>query len=56
MKSLLQSRTFWLAVFQAIGAVAIVAFTEMDMMAYALWVKSILDIILRMDTREEIML
>lgn len=54
MKSLLKSRTFWLAVSQAVGAVLIVALTELDMMGGVLVVKSIVDIILRMETDERI--
>lgn len=54
MKSLLKSRTFWLAVSQAVGAVLIVALTELDMMGGVLIVKSIVDIILRMETDERI--
>jgi len=54
MKTLLQSRTMWIAVAQAIGAVLIVAFTELDMMGGVLVVKSIVDVILRLDTKEPI--
>lgn len=50
MKSLLQSKTFWLAIGQAIGAVLIVAFTQLDMMGGVLIVKSVLDIVLRLST------
>jgi len=50
MKSLLQSRTFWVAVAQAVGAVAIVALTELDMVGGVLVVKSIVDILLRLST------
>lgn len=54
MKSLLKSRTFWLAVSQAVGAVLIAALTELDMMGGVLIVKSVVDIILRMETDERI--
>ena len=54
MKTLLQSRTFQVAVAQAVGAVLIVAFTELDMMGAVLIVKSIVDVILRLDTKEPI--
>lgn len=54
MKTLLSSRTFQIAVAQAIGAVLIVAFTELDMMGGVLVVKSIVDVILRLDTKEPI--
>lgn len=54
MKTLLSSRTFQVAVAQAVGAVLIVAFTELDMMGAVLIVKSIVDVILRLDTKEPI--
>ena len=54
MKTLLQSRTFQLAVSQAIGAILIVAFTELDMMGGVLIVKSLMDILLRLDTTDPI--
>jgi hypothetical protein len=54
MKTLLSSRTFQIAVAQAIGAVLIVAFTELDMMGGVLIVKSIVDVIVRLDTKEPI--
>jgi hypothetical protein len=50
MKTLLQSKTFWLAVSQAVGAVLIVGLTELDMMGGVLIVKSVVDIILRLST------
>lgn len=49
-KTLLQSKTFLLAVSQAVGAVLVVAFTELDMMGAVLVVKSVVDILLRMST------
>ena len=54
MKTLLSSKTFWIAVSQAVGAVLIVAFTELDMMGGVLIVKSVVDIILRLQTDEPI--
>lgn len=54
MKTLLQSKTFWLAVSQAVGAVLIVALTELDMMGGVLIVKSVVDILLRLSTDTEI--
>lgn len=54
MKTLLQSRTFQLAVSQAIGAILIVAFTELDMMGGVLIVKSLMDILIRLDTTDPI--
>lgn len=54
MKKLLHSKTFWLAVSQAVGAVLIVALTELDMMGGVLVVKSAVDIILRLSTDTKI--
>lgn len=53
MQSLIQalkSRTVWLAILQSIIGIVIVILTEADMGGYALMVKSIADIILRVDT------
>ncbi len=54
MKSLFESRTFWLAVAQAVGAVLVVVFTELNMAGYVVIVKSIIDILLRIDTTKVI--
>ena len=54
MKTLLNSKTFWLAVSQSVGAILVVAFTELDMMGAVLIVKSVVDIILRLQTEEPI--
>ncbi len=56
MKSLLASRTFWLAVVQGIGGIAIVGLTELDLVGYAALVKSFVDIVLRLDTTEPVTL
>ena len=56
MKTLWQSRTFWLAVVQAIAAVLVVAFTELDMVGYAVAVKSFIDVVLRLDTNSTVKL
>ncbi len=54
MKSILQSRTFWLAVTQAlIGIVAVFATTYPDI-GTLLVLKSLLDVILRYETTTEI--
>lgn len=50
MKSLLQSRTVQIAIAQAIGGILIAVFTQLDMMAGVLLVKSVVDIVVRMDT------
>lgn len=54
MKKLTQSRTFWLAVIQAVASVVVVALTELDMVGYVGIVKSLLDIYIRMDTSKPI--
>ena len=54
MKSILNSRTFWLAVAQAVASVLVVLFTELDMAGYAMLVKSVVDIALRVDTSSAI--
>jgi len=54
MKTLWQSRTFWLAVIQAVSGVLVVALTELDLVGYAATVKSILDVVLRIDTKETV--
>jgi hypothetical protein len=54
MKKLIDSKTFWIAVAQALGAVLIVALTELDMMGGVLIVKSIVDVLVRLDTNEPI--
>jgi len=53
MKSLFQSRTFWLAVGQAFVAVAVIftqAFPQADWVGGALFVKSVVDMWLRSQT------
>ena len=54
MKKLIHSKTFWLAVSQAVGAVLVVALTELDMMGGVLIVKSVVDILLRLQTDEPV--
>lgn len=54
MKSILKSRTFWLAITQAaIGAVAVLA-TSYPEVGSLLVLKSLLDVILRYETTTEI--
>lgn len=54
MKKLFESKTFWVAVVQAVVGVVVVALTELDMVGYIAIFKSIADIVLRMITTEEI--
>lgn len=56
MKSILTSRVVWLALIQAAASVAVVVFTELDMVGAALTLKSVLDIYLRIDTTKPISL
>lgn len=53
MKSLFESKTFWVAVIQAVGGIVIVALTELDLVGYVAMVKSIVDIILRLVTTKQ---
>ena len=50
LNTILKSRTIQLAVAQAVASVLIAIFTELDMVSVALAVKSIADILLRLDT------
>jgi len=54
MKSLITSKTFQLAVIQAIASVIVVALTDLDMVGYVGIVKSLADILLRMVTDKPI--
>lgn len=54
MKAVIQSKTVWLAVLQAVAGVAIVVLTEMDLVGYAAIVKSGLDFFVRLLTEERI--
>jgi hypothetical protein len=53
MKSILKSRTFWLAVIQGVVGVLVViqsSAPELDSFGYLAVLKSVLDVLLRMDT------
>jgi len=54
MKSILQSRTVWVAIVQAVLSVVVVILTEADMVGYVGIIKSIVDILLRIDTTDVI--
>lgn len=54
MKSLTQSKTFWLAVIQAVVGGLVIFFTQIDMVGYVAIVKSVGDIVLRLATNEPI--
>lgn len=54
MKSLLNSKTFWVAVIQAVAGVVVVALTQLDLVGYVAVFKSFVDIILRLITTEPI--
>ena len=54
MKSLFSSKTFWLAVVQAVAGVVVVALTELDMVGYVAVFKSFVDVVLRLITTEAV--
>lgn len=54
MKTLLTSKTFWVAVIQAVAGIVVVALTELDMVGYIAMFKSVVDIILRLVTQQPI--
>ena len=54
MKSLLSSKTFRLALIQALAGGLIIFFTEMDMVGSVAIVKSVADVLLRIVTVDEI--
>ena len=54
MKTLLNSKTFWIAVIQAVAGVAVIALTELDLIGYVGIFKSFVDIVIRTMTTEEI--
>lgn len=53
-KTLISSKTFWLAVAQAVAGIIVVALTELDLVGYVATFKSIFDILLRMATSDPI--
>ena len=54
MKSIFKSKTFWLAVIQAVASVAVVLLTEMDLVGYVGIVKSVVDVLNRTMTSEKV--
>ena len=54
MKSLLESKVFWVAVIQAVAGVVVVALTQLDAVGYIAVFKSIVDILLRLITTDTI--
>ena len=52
MKTLLNSKTFWVAVIQAVAGVVVVAMTHLEVVGYIAVFKSVIDILLRMMTTE----
>ncbi len=54
MKSIFESKVFWVAVIQAVGGVVVVALTEVDAIGYIAIVKSVVDILLRLVTTKTI--
>ena len=53
-KALLQSKTFWIAVIQAVAGIVVVALTELDLVGYIATFKSVVDIVLRLATSDPI--
>lgn len=54
MSKILRSRTIWLAIAQGSVAGMMVTFTELDMVGWVIFLKSIADVLLRLDTTEPI--
>ena len=54
MKSLFSSKTFRLAIIQAIVGGLVIFLTEMDMVGYVVLIKSLGDVALRMATSEAV--
>jgi hypothetical protein len=54
MKTLLNSRTVQMALVQAISGILVAVLTEMDAVGYVAIVKSVADILLRLDTKDAI--
>ena len=53
-KALLQSKTFWIAVIQAVAGIVVVALTELDLVGYIATFKSVVDIVLRLATSDPV--
>lgn len=53
-KALLSSKTFWVAVIQAVSGIVIVALTELDLVGYVAMFKSVVDIVLRLVTSDPV--
>ena len=54
MQKILSSRTVQIALSQLIGGFLIIVLTEMDAVGYVAIVKSVMDIIVRLDTTESL--
>jgi len=54
MKSLIESKTFWVAVVQAVAGVVVASLIQLDLLAYVAVAKSLLDIILRIISTDSI--
>lgn len=54
MKSLIESKTFWVAVIQAVAGIVVVALTELDLVGYVAVFKSAVDVVLRLVTSDGI--
>lgn len=56
VKEIWKSKTFWIAIVQAVAGIAVAVFTELDLVGYVAVVKSIVDIIIRLITAEPVKL
>ena len=56
MKSIYTSKTFWLAIIQAVVGGAVIFLTEMDLVGYVAIVKSVGDVLLRLITKDPVAL
>jgi len=53
-KKLLQSKTVWVAIIQAVVGIAIAVLTDLDLVGYIAIIKSFADVVLRYVTKEPI--